>query len=84
MIVHGDLTLETADVIVNSSNVKLAHTGTLSEALVNKAGDGMVEENQYAIHKNGDIVPGEIVVTSPGNLNCKKIFHAICPVYCDG
>uniref|UniRef100_A0A3P9DJ63 Poly [ADP-ribose] polymerase n=1 Tax=Maylandia zebra TaxID=106582 RepID=A0A3P9DJ63_9CICH len=67
-VVTGDITKETADVIVNSSNENFTLKSGVSKAILEAAGPAV--EVECRAEPN----PG-MVLTSPGNLKCKKILH---------
>ncbi|XP_025999849.1 poly(ADP-ribose) polymerase family member 14-related sequence 1 isoform X3 [Astatotilapia calliptera] len=70
-VVTGDITKETADVIVNSSNENFTLKSGVSKAILEAAGPAVeVECRNLGAEPN----PG-MVLTSPGNLKCKKILH---------
>ncbi|XP_078671108.1 protein mono-ADP-ribosyltransferase PARP14-like isoform X1 [Branchiostoma floridae x Branchiostoma belcheri] len=74
----GDLTLETTDCIVNSSNEQLDLTrGAVSNAIC-KAGGPTIARECTRIAASGGM-KGGIAVTGAGKLKCKKIIHAAAP-----
>ncbi|XP_040004959.1 poly(ADP-ribose) polymerase family member 14-related sequence 1 isoform X2 [Xiphias gladius] len=70
-VVTGDITKETTDVIVNSSNETFSLKLGVSQAILDAAGQAVEEECQMlgARSKTG------MIMTQPGNLTCKKILH---------
>ncbi|KAM6934529.1 poly(ADP-ribose) polymerase family member 14-related sequence 1 [Xenentodon cancila] len=71
--VTGDITKETTDVIVNSSNQQFSLKSGVSKAILEAAGQAVEQECQnLAAQPN----PG-MLMTQPGNLNCKKILHVV-------
>ncbi|CAH1257849.1 PARP14 [Branchiostoma lanceolatum] len=74
----GDLTKETTDCIVNSSNEQLDLTrGAVSNAIC-KAGGPVIARECARIAASVGMKDG-IAVTGAGNLKCKKIIHAAAP-----
>ncbi|KAL7881368.1 hypothetical protein AOLI_G00082160 [Acnodon oligacanthus] len=72
----GDITKETVDVIVNSNNRDLnVHLG-VSGAIFKAAGKSIV--NEYLKHGPG---PGDVILTSSGNLSCKHIAQMFGPIH---
>lgn len=66
--------------IVNSVNKSLdLGKGSLSKAIATAAGSEVAEECRRD-HPSG-VSEGNVVVTSAGNLKCKKICHACIPPY---
>jgi len=79
-IVHGDLTEETTDSIVNPANEQLQHAGGLAAAIVRKGGEIIQIESD----RIGHVPTGEAVVTGAGKLPSKFIIHAVGPVWRGG
>uniref|UniRef100_C3Y6H4 Poly [ADP-ribose] polymerase n=1 Tax=Branchiostoma floridae TaxID=7739 RepID=C3Y6H4_BRAFL len=74
----GDLTKETTDCIVNSTNEQLDLTrGAVSNAIC-KAGGPDIEQECKNIAARGGMRDG-IAVTGSGQLKCGKIIHAAAP-----
>ncbi|KAL2081153.1 hypothetical protein ACEWY4_023006 [Coilia grayii] len=70
-IATGDITKENTDVIVNSSNDTFTLTSGVSKAILAAAGPNVVAECQ----RQGNQPATTMIMTQPGNLNCKKILH---------
>ncbi|KAM4731160.1 LOW QUALITY PROTEIN: poly(ADP-ribose) polymerase family member 14-related sequence 1 [Anableps anableps] len=70
--VTGDITKETTDVIVNSSNDKFTLKSGVSKAILGCAGVAVLEECQYLGSQPN---PGMIITVR--NLKCKKILHLV-------
>ena len=83
-IVLGDLTNEPVEVIVNSANINLHHSGGVAGAILRKAGQEVQSESNALIAEAGPLDYGNVAVTSAGTLPYKYIFHAVGPVYEDG
>ncbi|XP_056293566.1 poly(ADP-ribose) polymerase family member 14-related sequence 1 isoform X3 [Pseudoliparis swirei] len=72
-VVTGDITEETSDVIVNSSNENFSLKSGVSKAILDAAGQAVeVECTSLRAQAN----PG-MIMTQPGNLKCKKILHVV-------
>ncbi|XP_066497038.1 protein mono-ADP-ribosyltransferase PARP14-like [Hoplias malabaricus] len=71
----GDITKETADVIVNSNNRDLNLQIGVSGAIFTAAGESIV--NEYKAH---DPRPDNVILTGGGNLSCKHIAHMFGPI----
>ncbi|XP_065328107.1 protein mono-ADP-ribosyltransferase PARP14-like [Pelmatolapia mariae] len=72
-VVTGDITKETTDIIVNSSNENFSLKSGVSKAILDAAGKAVeVECNHLGAKSN----PG-MIMTQPGNLKCKKILHVV-------
>lgn len=80
----GDLTQETADVIVNAANNQLLAGGGVCGAIYKAAGPDVFQECQNILknEKINAIAVGEARMTGPGKLNklgIKAIIHAAGP-----
>ncbi|XP_077865003.1 protein mono-ADP-ribosyltransferase PARP14-like [Saccoglossus kowalevskii] len=73
---EGDITNETTEAIVNSSNRDLdLKLGAVSQAILKKGGQSIVTECQNLGRQPADTV----VMTGAGYLKCNKILHMISP-----
>lgn len=72
-VVTGDITKETTDVIVNSSNEGFTLKSGVSKAILDAAGQAVEAECQTL----GAQPNTGIIMTQPGNLKCKKILHLV-------
>ncbi len=79
-IVHGDITEEQVDAIVNAANEYLKHGGGVAGAIVRKGGYIIQEESD----KIGYVPTGSAAVTGAGNLPAKFVIHAVGPVWQGG
>jgi O-acetyl-ADP-ribose deacetylase (regulator of RNase III) len=60
----------------------LIHDDGLAAALVDKGGSVIQEESNEILKKFGNPIPtGNVVATSGGSLPCKKVIHAVGPIY---
>jgi len=80
VIVHGDITEEDVDAIVNAANSYLKHGGGVAGAIVRKGGD-IIQKESDAI---GYCPVGEAVVTTGGRLKAKYVIHAVGPRWGEG
>ncbi|CAB1339029.1 unnamed protein product [Coregonus sp. 'balchen'] len=71
--VTGDITKETTDVIVNSSNSSFSLKSGVSKAILDAAGPTVETECQQL----GAQPNKGMIMTKPGNLQCKKIIHLV-------
>jgi len=79
----GDLTREQVDVIVNAANNRLRHEGGVAKAILDKGGKVIETESNKIIAKRKSVKDGDAVITSSGYLPCKKVVHAVGPVFRD-
>ena len=79
-VYQGDISKETADVIVNPANEGLKHSAGAAEAIVKAGGQSIQDESDEIMKKRYyDLKPGEVMVTKAGNLQCNLIVHAVGP-----
>lgn len=79
-LIHGDITEETTDAIVNAANSQLAGGGGVDGAIHSAGGPAIMEEcNKY----NG-CPTGSAVITGGGNLKARYVIHTVGPVYKNG
>jgi len=77
-IIHGDITKQRVDAIVNAANTELAMGGGVCGAIFSAAG---ARELEAACAGLGPIKTGEAVITPGFGLPAKYVIHAAGPVY---
>lgn len=80
-ILHGDITAEDVDAIVNAANSELKHGGGVAAAIVRKGGEKIQKESDEWVQKYGKVPTGQVAITSAGNLKAKAIIHAVGPIW---
>uniref|UniRef100_A0A4W3HAG5 Macro domain-containing protein n=1 Tax=Callorhinchus milii TaxID=7868 RepID=A0A4W3HAG5_CALMI len=80
-VVIDDLTRYKVDAVVNAANESLRHAGGLANALARTAGRQIELECNDIIKRQGKVQTGTAVVTTSGRLPCKKVIHAVGPVW---
>ena len=80
-VYQGDITKETADVIVNPANENLSHDGGAAGAIVKAGGKSIQDESDKFMRKRHyqSLTPGEVALTKAGNLPCNLIIHVVGP-----
>ncbi|XP_071089965.1 protein mono-ADP-ribosyltransferase PARP15-like [Haliotis cracherodii] len=73
-LLTGDITKQTTDVIINTTNpaLRLAD-GVVSKILLEAAGDDLQDECNTKYPSGVKV--GEVAVTGGGNLSCKQVYH---------
>uniref|UniRef100_A0A3Q0SRT1 Macro domain-containing protein n=1 Tax=Amphilophus citrinellus TaxID=61819 RepID=A0A3Q0SRT1_AMPCI len=79
-VCQGDITKQCADALVNAANQDLDHSGGVAAALSQAGGPDIQRESDELVKYMGKIPIGEVLVTTGGNLRCKKLLHAVGPV----
>lgn len=79
-LVHGDITEERVDAIVNAANSYLKHGGGVAGAIVRKGGKIIQEESD----RIGYVPVGEVAMTTAGALPAKAVIHAVGPQWGEG
>ena len=78
-VYKGDLTKVKVDCIVSSASSYLSGSMGLEKAVLDAAGGQVRQECQTYIQQKRRLSSGEVLVTSGGNLRCKKIIHFSMP-----
>ena len=78
--VHGDLTEQQVDAIVNAANSALAHGGGLAGAIVRRGGWVIQEESD----RLAPVPVGGAATTGAGALPCRWVIHAVGPRWGEG
>uniref|UniRef100_A0A3P8NCY9 AIG1-type G domain-containing protein n=1 Tax=Astatotilapia calliptera TaxID=8154 RepID=A0A3P8NCY9_ASTCA len=79
-VCQGDITKQHADALVNAANQDLDHSAGVAAALSRAGGPEIQRESDELVKCLGKIPIGDTVVTTGGNLKCKKLLHAVGPV----
>ena len=83
-LVHGDLTEESVDAIVNAANAQLVHGGGVAGAIVRRGGVEIQMESTQWVKEHGPVSSGQAAITTAGNLPCKHVIHVVGPVWGEG
>lgn len=83
-VVHGDLTREAVDVVVNAANGWLAHGGGVAGAILRRGGLDVQLESDLWVERYGKVPTGGVAVTAAGALPAKHVVHAVGPVWHGG
>ncbi len=79
-VVHGDLTEEAVDAIVNAANSQLAHGGGVAGAIVRRGGPEIQRESDAL----APVSVGGAVITGAGRLPARFVIHAVGPRWGEG
>jgi len=83
-LIHGDLTEESVDVIVNAANARLQHGGGVAEAITRRGGVVIQAESDAWVRGHGPVAHDRPALTSAGALPCRHVIHAVGPVWGEG
>jgi O-acetyl-ADP-ribose deacetylase (regulator of RNase III) len=83
-LVHGDITKQATDAIVNAANSSLMGGGGVDGAIHKAGGPSILEECKKIISRIGKLEPGSAVITTGGNLQAKYVVHTVGPVWHGG
>ncbi len=83
-LVHGDLTEEAVDAIVNAANAHLEHGGGVAGAIVRRGGPSIQAESDEWIRQHGPAGHDRPALTSAGRLPSRYVIHAVGPVWGEG
>lgn len=84
IIQQGDITLIEADAIVNAANSSLMGGGGVDGAIHRAGGPAILEECREIVRRQGELPPGEVVLTTGGLLPAKYVIHTVGPVWRGG
>jgi O-acetyl-ADP-ribose deacetylase len=83
-IVHGDITVEEVDAIVNAANEYLQHGGGVARTISKQGGPAIQKESDAWVREHGRVPHASPAWTSGGRLPARYVIHAVGPVWGDG
>jgi len=83
-LIHGDLTEDDVDVIVNAANARLQHGGGVAGAIVRRGGAVIQQESDAWVRAHGPVSHDHPAMTGAGRLPCRHVIHAVGPVWGEG
>jgi len=83
-LIHGDLTQEKVDAIVNAANARLGHGSGVAGAIVHRGGPDIQRESDAWVQQHGPVSHERPAITNAGRLPCRHVIHAVGPVWGDG
>lgn len=84
LLIHGDLTEERVDAIVNAANAQLMHGGGVAGAIVRRGGAIIQQESEAWVRQHGPVTHERPAITGAGRLPCRYVIHAVGPVWGEG
>lgn len=83
-LVHGDLTEQDVDAIVNAANEQLQHGGGVAAAIARRGGRTIQEESNRWVADHGPISHDKPAITGAGDLPCDYVIHVVGPRWGEG
>lgn len=80
-LVHGDLTDEAVDAIVNAANTSLLGGGGVDGAIHRKGGPEILDACRAIVARQGRCATGDAVITPGGRLKARWVVHTVGPVW---
>ncbi|MEV6394328.1 O-acetyl-ADP-ribose deacetylase [Streptomyces sp. NPDC051907] len=82
-LVHGDITQQHADAIVNAANSSLLGGGGVDGAIHRRGGPEILQECRAlrASHYGKGLPTGQAVATTAGRLDAQYVIHTVGPVW---
>jgi O-acetyl-ADP-ribose deacetylase len=84
VLVHGDITVQATDAIVNAANSSLMGGGGVDGAIHRVGGPSILKECKEIVAKQGRLPVGQAVITTGGNLPAKYVIHTVGPIWNGG
>ncbi len=83
-LIHGDITEERVDAIVNAANTVLLHGGGVAAAILRRGGQEIQTESDAWVEEHGPISHHRPAITGSGRMPCRYVIHAVGPVWGEG
>jgi O-acetyl-ADP-ribose deacetylase (regulator of RNase III) len=83
-LIHGNITLEKVDAVVNAANEHLAHGGGVAAAIVRRGGRSIQDESRAWVAAHGPASHDRPALTRAGDLPAKYVIHAVGPRWGEG
>jgi glutamate racemase len=81
IVVQGDITGQSVDVIVNAANARLAHGGGVAAAIARAGGRAVDEESRAWVAEHGPVPRGGAAITTAGDMAAGHVVHVVGPVF---
>ncbi|MBM3122134.1 MAG: macro domain-containing protein [Chloroflexi bacterium] len=83
-LIHGDLTEEAVDAIVNAANAQLQHGGGVAGAIARRGGAVIQHQSDEWVRRYGPVGHDRPALTDAGALPCRHVIHAVGPIWGEG
>ncbi|KAJ7351747.1 hypothetical protein OS493_035688 [Desmophyllum pertusum] len=81
LLLKGDITSQSMDVLLTPANPTLSYKGGLSKLILEKGGQTIKDECNSIAQTQGQLQDGTTWFTSSGNLPCGVVLHAVLPYW---
>ncbi len=83
-LIQGDITAADVDAVVNAANSRLAGGGGVDGAIHRASGPQLLEACQAIVAKQGNLPPGQAVITSGFKMRARHVIHTVGPIWRGG
>ncbi len=83
-LIQGDITTADVDAVVNAANSRLAGGGGVDGAIHRACGPQLLEACQVIVAKQGNLPPGQAVITPGFNMRAPHVIHTVGPIWRGG
>ncbi len=83
-IIHGDITKQATDAIVNAANPSLMGGGGVDGAIHRAGGPAILEACKKLVNRQGRLPTGKAVITAGGKLKAQYVIHTVGPIWQGG
>jgi O-acetyl-ADP-ribose deacetylase (regulator of RNase III) len=83
-LIHGDITRQETDAIVNAANSSLLGGGGVDGAIHRAGGPQILEECKVIRAAHGECPVGQAIITTGGKLVARFVIHTVGPVWRGG
>ena len=83
-LVHGDITVQEVDAVVNAANPSLMGGGGVDGAIHRAGGPAILAECKQIVDRQGRLPTGQAVVTTAGRMPSKHVVHTVGPIWHGG
>ncbi len=83
-LIHGDITKQDTDAIVNAANSGLMGGGGVDGAIHRAGGSAILEDCKKIVAERGRLPAGQAVITTGGKMKTSHVIHTVGPIWHGG